>query len=1509
MKKQSNLKICVLGGRNFGKTSLLSSLVLISGGKSSGITVSGGNEQKLSIYNEYKNNKGKLIATDWDDICKFRYNLTGNENKKYKLTFIDYPGEFFQKFFSDSGVFSARFLSMFGLQKKNQESIDASRTFTKNEAKSAKRLVNELKNADAFIVLLPADVTKDIYKVNLQIFKTQLQVLLEKIHNINPYIPVCLAINKWDMFGKAYTELSDILQSKPYKDFDNMLNLECGKYYFCQAISAFGKNRSAEAKTKKEQEEFKEEWDRKSEPVNVMQMLLKISEVAENSRYLHLREKYNNASCFSKIFHFPAMLASLCRKGANAEEDRNFCTRKLTRCTLGLIGTVASVVLLCFVAIGALTTLGEFTYLKIQESSIAEVEKSLGASKTDNTTAEKIKGLKETLAGHPLKLAFFCKPQVENLSARITEIEQQYNLRVWQNAVAFCDNDRNKDEDPIKLQSEERKARCETRIKHLERELAKLTDLPTRNSDGRTLKDCFQQKINQEKTLLANIGKDGGLDDALYALKVKKIEERCSYIESLIDRYESTYSYRKKDFDELRRQLKNLEQQYCDQLIADLNEIKDIVSKNYAYRIALAKKRIARIEQEKTHLSIRSPWHERNKQLIDAEKLNIENWKYDSKFYAAFDAAMKPGDNQIQRLVDFLNTYPKESYSRCVADWDVAEKKKNELICAVNNNLQKILSENSVTETKITAEEKVKRLQNCIKAYEQARKENPTEIEKYDVEIATLKRNLTTAEKDTKFEAEYNKILTSADNGKLMRINSFITAGEFAQVNFPHKVAEYAKLEKEKARLLNKWNKEQEEARKKYPDDAKQSRAIRLACAEKLLTEYNRILVEYLPASTEYNSLNRCIRDLKGQIAEHKKYNALFYEFNKVKTLTDSFRVVNAIAAFDIDFKAGDYPAKDGMAIFAELNSLRRQHNEVVTRKFYEAEKKFKKPADNEFAKLVEYYQKLKQNVDAFMQKISEDVSFYKDLQNHKSVYEASIKKYQLYANILAEIKPLIADDGQMSIKVARERLSAIKAFYENEHFCKTLNSAPELVNLLTQIKTVQTGVENFIGCELSSKLEDIAKELAQDALPEDQINNWNRQLNVIDDYCSTMIQSNDNSVYRNFSKKRKDLHNRLGRTKLKTRFERERAALDQKLENLNVAEKINNLNNFINTYKAYDDFKETLAYYESMRDDNIQKQKFNSLEQKCTGEIDRKPSKAAPIFELTTYRGKINEFLVELKEFENVSVVQQKVDDLKVRLNGEIAYVKKTIGDGSYHDIEEKEKAYKNNPTRSTYASLQHAIKSFDSKEYSSYEDKVEDIKRKSQEDYRLARNLQDAISEYRNYPNHNSFNQFHTALQTLNTWISGIPNQSGYGSQHNLSEYSSYIQKINSGFDIEVTCINASFEADWKKLTYNISCNNSIISGEYHCTGIFSGNNNGNISLPRNGSLKCELKFENIAAYKTKQTFISFWQIVQTGNGKQSFKVVVDEKMWMKNTRFYNATFNVRISGVPELPREFEL
>ena len=1609
MKKRSKLKICVLGGINFGKTSLLYSMQQVGGDQNAGIMIVGNKSDMLNTYNKSNRTKneikkqmhdtGKPEPSDWSDMCNFCYNLTGNGNKKYQLTFIDYPGEFFNKYFSDSNTFLSNFLSMLNVQKKGQKAKNTDNTFTRNDEKSAKRLAKELRQADAFIILLPADIKEDRYKSNCEEFCQRLQMLLEKIHAFNPYIPFCLAINKWDMFDKAYDALSDVLQEDPYKEVNNMLTRECGEYYFCLAVSAFGKYRSV----KNEQNvmlKIKGEWDRKSTPVNVMQMLLKISEAAEKSRYLHLREKYKNATILSKILHFPAVFASHYRKGANAEEDRNFCTKGFTRCISAFLGTIVSIVVLCFVFAGTLTTLGEFAYLKIQGSNIAEIEKSFEASKTDNTSADKILKLKENLSGHPLKLAFFCKTQVDALSARITEIEHQYNLRIWQNAIAFCDDNRNKDENPQKLKSEKRKERCRNRIEHLKAEQEKLTDLSTRNSDGRAVKDCFAQKIEQENRLLDNIGEDGSLDDALYALTMTKDEEKCRAIESLIDQYESTNSYRKNDFDNLREQLNALEKSYHDKLLVDLEEIKDFVSKDFDRRISLAQQRIVRIKQEKQYLSNRSKWHNGNDQMISAEEQNIKNWQHDNKFYVAFNAAMKPGDDQIQRLVGFLNTYKKESYSRCVADWDVADKKKNELIAAVNenlentikknsidvkdiradererriniiinacqdakgtnptqtseydkkiadlnlllqqvqqdeifekdyanamkpgddqiqrlvdflkkyqkspsdrytadwdkadkkkneliaavnknleniiknnsidvkdiradererrigiiidackkakvtnptqiseydqkiaaltlqlqqvkqdkifetdydnamkagndqiqrlvdflkeypkapstrytadwdvaekkkndlivavnDNLQKILSENSVTETKITAVKKVERLQNCINAYKQAKKENPTETEKYDAEIATLKRNLAVAEKDTEFEAEYNKILASADNGKLMHINSFITSGEFAQVNFPHKGTEYAILENEKARLLNKWNKEQEEARKRYPDDAKQRRATRLKNAEKLLTEYNRLLNEYLPASTEYDSLNRCIQELKGKIDEHKKYKKLIDEFDKIKTQSDnSFIIVGEIVAFGRDFKASDYPAQDGIDVFKELDSLRKQHNEVVVKKFEESEKKFEKPADNEFARLAEYYQKLRQNVDTFMQKISKDIPFYKDLQNLKNMYGNNIKKYQRFAKITAELKPLISDDGQKSDKDAMNRLNAIKAFYANEDFSKELASEPELEHFSKSLKKMQNGVEKFIDRKLSKKLEEISEKLPKGAAPQDQIDNWKKQLDLIDGFCSSMIQSNDNALYRKFSTKRRDLYNRLGKKKLRTRFDGERSKLDSQLESgLNVTDKIALIGDFIDKYSHLADFKDEISSYKSMRNDYDQRRKFYSFEQECNTLISKKPSNAAGFNDLTEYRDDIRKKLDIIKKFEGFSGVQQDVENLKKGLSEEINYVNKAIGDGSWHDICEKEKEYKNNPTKRTYDSLKNAIDGFDAKEYSSYEGLVKEIKRKLQNDWKQRTDIKDAWKQLKTNKNGDSLKKFNTACEKADFWCFGAPN-----------------------------------------------------------------------------------------------------------------------------------------------------
>ena len=1510
MKSKSLLKICVLGGRNFGKTSLLSSLILISGDEKSGITVSGDNLKKLNIYNDYKNNSGKLIATNWDDICQFRYNLTGNGNQKYKLTFVDYPGEFFQKFFSDSEGFSTKFLSLFGLRhKESQETTDEKRLFTKNEAKLARRLVSELESADAFIMLLPADVTKDDYKVNLQVFKTQLQALLEKIHRIKPYIPVCLAINKWDMFGKPYDELAEILQTKPYKDFDNMLRLECGEHYFCQAISAFGKNRSKEAKNKQQQEELKEEWDRKSEPVNVMQMLLKISEEAENSRYLHLREKYSQSRIVAKILQFPWIFARHYRLGANSENNRKFCVSGLVRSFSEFAITIASIIVMCLLTTVLLTTIGEFTYLKINEREIAEIEKSLAASKTDNTSPERIYSLKDKLLGHPLKFAFLCRSKTDRLNARVTDIEKQYNKRVWNNAVSFCNDKRHCDEPATELKSEERKSRCQERITHLENESKKITDLLTRCDDGRSVKDCFSAKIEDEKRLLANIGKDGELDDALYILGAIKPEGKCQYIETLIDQYESTYSYRKDDFEKLKDELKTLEEKYHDELLSDLETIKDIEnSKDYSLRIDLASKRISRIEQEAAHLSQRSPWLAKNQETIEYENQNISNWTHDNIFYSAFNSVINsPDDGKIQRLIDFLQKYPKESYPRCVADWDIANSLKEQLIGNVNRKLQAILNDNRVTVSGITAIEREQRLANSIAAYQEALKDNPTERTKYNEAITALEIALQAANKDSEFEEEYNKVRDSADEGKLIRIHNFLSGGKFAQANFPGKSKEYEELEQEEKRLLEKWQKNKEENCQKYADDPKQSRAKRLEQAGKLLAEHKKLLNEYLPASQEYNDTLREISDLTTQIAEHKKYNELIHEINKIEELSDKFRIVNAIAEFEESESiiSGNYPDKDGIEAFRKLQNLKKENTTKIMEEFNSAENNILKPDDSEFSKLAIYYQDLTQNTNNYMQKLSPSIPFYKDLENKTITYSNLKKKNLLYSQIDGDLHPLIENDGQMSIEVAKDRLRAIKSFYSNEHFCSELNSAPELSALSTRLKTIQTGVENYIGNYMNRELENLKKALPQGATAEQQIPNWKRQLEFIDDNCAIMIQSDDNPLYRNFNTRRKDLRTRLGKAELEDRFKKDSIALERNLSiTQDLTEKIAAINDFINRYNDYDDLKENLQTFKIQKNNLIQENEFSSFEHACRDLIDNKPSSTAQGFVLSTYRDNVNDRLSDLSKYQNVSIVLSRVDRLRSLLNAELEYVKKAIGDGSWTDILTKETAYKTNPCKATYDSLQNAIRQFDKTQFSSYEDKVKEVERNSKEDNRLAQNVEEAVSRYKNDPNHNNFITFRNSIQDLYKWIHGQGNQVGYNSNHTmLSKYNNYITSIESGVSIWVSCSSASFGGSWKRVDYTLSCGQQTIVGSYYKdTGRVTGQKEGGIKLQFENPLVCEFTFVNIASYDKKTISINFWQIIKDGNYSQTFRGSVKE-VFMGFGGTYDASLTFSISGVPEL------
>ena len=864
MKKESFLKICVLGGQSFGKTTLQASLIIKGGDAKSGITVSGDNTKMLKIFNDYKNNDGKLPATSWKDICKFNYHITAEDQKKWNVSFVDYPGEFFQKCFAenDNNLFRG-FISMFGQGNKEQgNSATNNFTFTKEDLKQARKLQKEFLSADALIVLLPADITSDAYKVNLGLFMIRLQSFMEKIRKINPYIPVCLAINKWDMFDKEYSEIDAILEESPYADFNTMFKRELGEQYFCMPISAFGGNKFQISNNCEGNTNDKDEWDGKSKPVNVLDMLLKLSDMAEIAKYKLLREKYAKANIISKTLSYPFTLGELYHRGANSEDDRKFCSCEFRKCSLYLIYTIAIITLLAYLGAGSFSTLREMAYLHKQKASLDEVLLSFKANENDNTTAQAIDGFKKAIAHHPRTLAYFCNNRVEEINTLIATVEKEYNQRIYNIALKCLETYETRDESPRTSRPDTRLERSEERKRIFEHAKANLTDMIVR-IDGRTLENLLKEKIDQEISKQDNIKKDKDFYDKLFDLGKSTTNNRCKAIEDFLIEFRNTKNHLSSIMDELYAELEKYEQEYHDKLMTDLDSpaYQDLPeSKDCQARIDLAQKRIDRITAEKNNLSIGSKWHQPHNTLVQNANKLIEQLNYDKPFYDDLKALRedlhKTDKNKIRLLKNFLALHDKETFPRCEKDIEMLNQECDQLIKDLKDNFTKILEANSITKG-LTAAEKITRIEALIKAYNSMLEQYPVENDKWRNQSLQSRAQLFLDKdkytKEIPFETQFSKIKESLPEGKLKLIQDF--ENTFSKEEYQDRVDDYNQLSTWKNELVEKWKKEIKENAVLYNYNESLPWATRKSNAEKMLAVYLRILPELITIPEKHSDI------------------------------------------------------------------------------------------------------------------------------------------------------------------------------------------------------------------------------------------------------------------------------------------------------------------------------------------------------------------------------------------------------------------------------------------------------------------------------------------------------------------------------------------------------------------------------------------------------------------------------------------------------------------------------
>ena len=346
----AHLRFSILGGRSFGKTSLATSLMNIAGNTNGTIIVKGSTQAMLAIKNDELDNHGQVSSTSWNEIQKIRFSIRTAKGDSWLVSFKDYPGEYFGKY-EEQGQSSAL----------RETPVQNQRTMDSAAGSKAKKLQSSLKRTDALIILLPWDIDSDDYRKELPVYTQKILDFIERNSSAFNGMPICLAINKWDLNPNVDSSVDALLSddSRPFGKFFKSLKQLVGDHLFCMSVSAFGKHRTDASEKKDDPSEKKDDPSKKKAkdgvPLNVFEMMVELARRTDQRKLASLKSEWNTGSFFRKTFVTPFVAFRYMTNGCSGRGQRKrflvFLTKGFKRvCVLvvGLALVLGAGTALCF---------------------------------------------------------------------------------------------------------------------------------------------------------------------------------------------------------------------------------------------------------------------------------------------------------------------------------------------------------------------------------------------------------------------------------------------------------------------------------------------------------------------------------------------------------------------------------------------------------------------------------------------------------------------------------------------------------------------------------------------------------------------------------------------------------------------------------------------------------------------------------------------------------------------------------------------------------------------------------------------------------------------------------------------------------------------------------------------------------------------------------------------------------------------------------------------------------
>ncbi|NLK39321.1 MAG: hypothetical protein GX303_03595, partial [Clostridiales bacterium] len=411
-----------------------------------------------------------------------------------------------------------------------------------------------------------------------------------------------------------------------------------------------------------------------------------------------------------------------------------------------------------------------------------------------------------------------------------------------------------------------------------------------------------------------------------------KNEAVCRAIEQTLDTFEGRFPHRKEAFERLRKQLADVEKKYEEQLLSILEKYKDSPdSTDCEERIRLANSRIDAIEAFAKYYSSRSKYLEQHNTLIENARRLIEECKHDMPFYAELKKLQGiPEKGKIRKIDVFLRNFTNEDYPRCTKYIDELNVEKSSLVKRMNDRIATALKDNPIT-NEMPAKEKIVRLTAIKTVLDEAYGEFTIGSEEYknvEGQITVISAQLSREDKNEVFEATFNKLMASADEGKLRRIEEFLSPEKFTLESYPDKKASFETLEAETKRLIKKWNDYRTTAESENADNLDLTAAERSKLLDKLIQVYEKLKTEYCESSSEYEQIVITLEKTREKQSSLAIYIAFDKDYNAIENLDEHSKPI-ALDKFIQDYSI--LPIKEEKYRNLLSNSRKMYQDLVVT--------------------------------------------------------------------------------------------------------------------------------------------------------------------------------------------------------------------------------------------------------------------------------------------------------------------------------------------------------------------------------------------------------------------------------------------------------------------------------------------------------------------------------------------------------------------------------------------------